>query len=190
MNQPFSIKVGCFFFNCLIPLYPAPFRQEYGEEMRAFFIEASEDAHRARGVGGLFRLWLATLADFLVASSREHLAAGTLKALLVVICAASAGLLIGYLDFHAGEVQPIVALELVCAFLLGLMMPVGPWKWVLCVGGGIPAVHVVGQWLGLHPAYPVMPNVSATFLALIPAAIGAYAGAGIRALAKSVQRLA
>ena len=189
MRAARCIRFGCFLFEGLIALYPPSFRAEYGEEMRLVFQEASEEALSRRGLQGLLGVWLSTLSDFVVASTREHLAAGTHKAFLAGLCIAIGGLGIGYLDFHASEVQPIVGLILIFSFSLGATRPAGAWKWVLCAGGGIPAVHLLGSAIGVHPNYPVQPNVGATFLALIPAAIGVYLGVGIRALTTSVRNL-
>jgi putative ABC transport system permease protein len=57
------------FFNLLLRLYPASFRNEYGGEMRALF------ARQRRGATGfgVLGLWLSTIGDVLVNSVVAHL---------------------------------------------------------------------------------------------------------------------
>ena len=47
------------FYNLLLHLYPASFRNEYGSEMRAIFERRRRDA----GAVGRTGLWIETLAD-------------------------------------------------------------------------------------------------------------------------------
>ncbi|HWQ35804.1 MAG TPA: hypothetical protein VNQ79_23375 [Blastocatellia bacterium] len=96
-----------------------------------------------------------------------------------------AGLVIGYLDQRASEVQGIVLLLLAATGLPGFIHPAGAWRWALLIGCGVPATHLVRRALGYPPSYPVEPNVFASFLALIPAFIGAYAGALLRRAAEA-----
>jgi hypothetical protein len=58
-------------------------------------------------------------------------------------------------------------------FLLGVVSPRQPWLWAVAVGGWIPAFGIVLR----HDA----PSVG-SLLALVVAVVGAYAGAGVRAL--------
>lgn len=92
------------------------------------------------------------------------------------------GLLAGYIDLRADEVQGPVLLLVIFAAFLGFLHPVNPWRWALIVGMGIPLAHFAGRALGVYPSYQVLPNVFATFMALIPAFIGAYAGVLLRQL--------
>lgn len=92
------------------------------------------------------------------------------------------GLLAGYVDLHAKEVQLPVFLILLFTCLLSLAHSKGAWHWALIVGGSIPLAHFIGRALGYAPPYPVQPNIFATFLALIPAFIGAYSGVLLRYL--------
>jgi hypothetical protein len=90
------------------------------------------------------------------------------------------GLMAGYIDLRADEVQGPVLLILIFATFLGFLNPASPWRWALIVGIGIPLTHFTGRAIGFYPHYPVLPNVFATFIALIPAFIGAYAGMLLR----------
>ena len=88
-------------------------------------------------------------------------------------------LAVGYIDTHAttDDTFPAVLILLVCAFPFGFAQPRRVWPYALIVGLGVPAAHLIGLLFGYRPPYPVEPNVLATFLALIPAFIGAYSGA-------------
>ncbi len=57
-------------YSLLLHLYPAAFRAEYGDELRAVF------AHRQRDAGGsvlaLILLWLTTIADIVITALQTH----------------------------------------------------------------------------------------------------------------------
>ena len=109
-----------------------------------------------------------------------------LKSLFLL--ALALGLLAGYIDFHVKEVRLPVLLILLFACLLSLAHPKGAWRWALIVGGGIPLAHFIGRAIGYAPPYPILPNIFATFLALIPAFIGAYSGVLLRHLTSDVHK--
>lgn len=91
----------------------------------------------------------------------------------------SFGVIIGWIDLQASEVQPIVLFILGSTALLGFVQPLRAWLWALIIGSGILTAHLLGPLLGLNPPYEVKPNVLVTLIALIPAFIGAYIGAFI-----------
>ena len=55
-------------YNLLLHLYPASFRNEYGEEMRRVF--ARDRA--ATGAAGALVLWLSTIVDMLGSAALVH----------------------------------------------------------------------------------------------------------------------
>jgi predicted permease len=57
-------------YSALLHLYPAAFRAEYGEEMRALFAQRLRDAANPAAVAGL---WIEAAADTLVNALRVHL---------------------------------------------------------------------------------------------------------------------
>lgn len=59
-------------YRWLLGLYPADFRREYGAEMTQLFRDQCSDAYRKAGVGGLLRLWAASLGDVLHNASDER----------------------------------------------------------------------------------------------------------------------
>lgn len=98
-----------------------------------------------------------------------------------VVVAIVAGLIIGWLDLRATEVQPIAALLLVVGVILGLVTHRGAWLVASVLGLGVPAVHAA-LWLAGRPQpFPVTPPWS-VLIAMVPAALGVAAGAPVRAL--------
>ena len=89
-------------------------------------------------------------------------------------------LLIGRVELRADEVQGPVLLVVVWAFILGLAKPKWAWLWAVVIGGSIFAAHAWARAVGYPEPYPPEPNIFAALIALIPAFIGAYAGAGLR----------
>jgi len=102
--------------------------------------------------------------------------------LLPISLAILLGLAAGLVDLNAREVQPAVLCILVFTGLMGILWPKGAWLWGALIGGGIPLLHGLALAVGYRPPYPVQPNVFATFLALIPAFLGACVGAGVGSL--------
>jgi len=101
-----------------------------------------------------------------------------LCALLAAIC----GAVIGVLDFSSSassDVQPVVILILLFSGFFGLVRPRRAWLWALLVGGGVPVAHLAGPALGMTAEYPVEPGRWITLLALVPALLGAAAGAAV-----------
>lgn len=102
---------------------------------------------------------------------------------IAVVLAIVAGLVIGWLDLGANEVQPIVALLLVAGGILGLVTRRGAWVVAIVLGLGVPAVHALLWAMGRPQPEPSVPPWS-VMIAMIPAALGVAAGAGVRALAR------
>jgi hypothetical protein len=90
------------------------------------------------------------------------------------------GFITGYLDLHADEVQGIVLLLITFSAIVGMYLPRLAWLTGLLLGSSVFAAHGLLSILGYAQPYPVEPNLFAAFLALIPAFIGAFAGAFIR----------
>lgn len=97
---------------------------------------------------------------------------------VVLMCAVLVPL-IGWIDRNATEVQPAVLLLLVCSAVLGFLAPRHAWLTALLLGTSILVTHVVARAMVLStPSDTAGP----TLLALIPASIGAVAGAATRLL--------
>ncbi len=83
----------------------------------------------------------------------------------------------GWVDFNNDEPQAAVLVILVITGLLGLLVPGKAWLWAIIVALGLPGMYLLLRALGLQPVSPLSPGWYASLLALIPAFIGAYAGA-------------
>ena len=98
------------------------------------------------------------------------------------------GLWIGYVDLHNDEVWAALLLLLPITFAFGCLNPERAWQWALLIGMGIPLAYLLalfaGYTLPCHPGFecPTLNTITTlqTFMALVPALIGAYSGAGLR----------
>ena len=86
------------------------------------------------------------------------------------------GLLIGYLDFYAPEVQPAVLLLLIVTGAMGFLNPACAWRLALLTGIGIPVVNLYALSQGVKPSYSIKGQWAIWLLPQIPSFIGAYSG--------------
>lgn len=96
------------------------------------------------------------------------------------IFALISGMFSGWVDFNNDEPQAAALLILIITFLLGLLLPHKAWLWAIIVACCLPGVYLLATILGYQPVSTPSPGWYASFLALIPAFIGAYAGAVAR----------
>ena len=103
---------------------------------------------------------------------------------VVSAAALPVGVLIGMVDAHAEEVQPAVLLFLLAGAGLGALAPRAAIPVGVVLGLGVP---IAGAWMRLHDVPLAFPTNSywGGFLALIPATLGALAGAWARRIATS-----
>ena len=102
------------------------------------------------------------------------------------ILALAGGSFAWWVDSMNDEPQAAVLVILVATFVLGLLVPRRAWLWALITGLCLPLGYLFSRKLGYLPINPVEPGWYAAGLALIPAFIGAYAGALARVIANSV----
>lgn len=127
---------------------------------------------------------VAALGLFFAVKSRHRLIGKIAPYIAAVIIAG----LIGYVDQHNDEVWAALMLIMPTAFAFGFFLPRGAWLWALIIGSGV----IVAGWVALlvghtapcHPGIICPPasfaNSLQALIALIPAMIGAYAGAILR----------
>lgn len=104
---------------------------------------------------------------------------------LVIACtilALTGGILAGWVDFNNDEVQAAVLVIILVTFFSGLIFPRKAWLWATIVALCLPGVYLFARSLGYHPVSPPSPDWYASIMAIIPALIGAYAGAVARVI--------
>lgn len=88
------------------------------------------------------------------------------------------GLLAGFIDFLADEPQLPVLMLLAGGFFIAFGRPQRAWRWALLVGAWVPLGGFVSFALRGEEPFSLV-RLFSPLLALIPATIGAYAGAFI-----------
>ncbi|SRR6266705_3396777 len=91
------------------------------------------------------------------------------------LLAAGMALLAAYVDRHDGDVTELLAFVAVGAGLLGYLRPARPWRWGLLLGLVVPATEAAARLL--HQTGRAAPDPGGAIVALVPAVLGAYAGA-------------
>jgi hypothetical protein len=112
-----------------------------------------------------------------------------MKKYLPWICsglALAGGIFAWWVDSRNDEPQAAVLVILMFTFLLGFLVPRRAWVWAVITGFCLPVGYLLARSLGYLPAVPLEPGWYASILALIPAFIGAYSGALVRVLLKTV----
>ena len=90
-------------------------------------------------------------------------------------------LAVGYVNTHTDEETVVAGFLLLSSFALGFAQPGRPWRWALLLGLSVPLSALLALVLGLRLPYPNdLDNVATSLVALIPAFVAAYLGAGFR----------
>lgn len=105
---------------------------------------------------------------------------------ICIILSLAGGIFAWWVDSRNDEPQAAVLVVLVVTFIVGFLLPKRAWLWAIIVGLCLPLGYLFTQSLGILPQTPVEPGWYAAALALIPAFIGAYAGALGRVVINSV----
>jgi hypothetical protein len=158
-------------YRVLVRLYPRSFRQAYGTEAERVVRDLLRD-ERGRGPLWLPRLWVRVLGDLLATTVKERGAEMKTFDWLLLLGALAIGLALALVDNSPGwddtGVSAVAVLAAAAAF--GAARPARPWLWALAVGLWIPALGII---LRHNPT---------ALIALVPACLGAFAGAGARRL--------
>lgn len=102
------------------------------------------------------------------------------------ILAVAFGIVAAMVDFLV-PTQIVSGLIVALAFVLSLTYPTKAWAWALLVGMFVPLANLVGYQLGfLNPRRLDQP-VYVTYLAFVPAFIGAYSAVLLRRYAAKQQ---
>ncbi len=101
---------------------------------------------------------------------------------------AIAAALIGWMDFHVNDdVQPVAGALLVLGFGFGAYRPRRAWLFAVALFLAVPGAEVARDAFVRHPGAHEPSPVYESAIALIPALLGAYAGAGLRWLARAAR---
>ncbi len=96
-----------------------------------------------------------------------------------VIVAIILGVVAGGVDLAAGSPQIAPALIVVFAFLLSLTYPRKAWMWALLTAMFVPLANTLVMELG-YPHFRRPESIYLSYLAFVPAFIGAYSAAFLR----------
>ena len=88
----------------------------------------------------------------------------------------------GVTDLLVRPTQIAPALIVISTFLLSIAYPRQAWRWALIVGMGVPLAHLIAAEFGFINRYR-SANLYLTYLALVPAFIGAYSAYLLRRFA-------
>ncbi len=165
---PRGREASMLVFRALLWMYPQPFRDSYGKEMTQTFRDLLQAEEHA-GAVGYIRLWTRTIVDVAGSVIRERGEVMNGRSLLL-LGATAMGLAICWVDSRPGwdDTGISVGCILLVSALLGAVSPKRAWQWGLSIGIWIPLYNLI--WTHNYGA----------FLALVPAFVGAYIGAGVR----------
>lgn len=150
----------------LLRLYPRRWRARYGDEF-ALVLRGTPP-----GPGTV----LDVLRGALDAHVRELRPGPLVRRALLAVCAVA----VGWLNFHASDdVQPVAAALLVFGFGFGLHRPGRAWLYALVLFAAVPLSGVWADAVSYHPGVGKPAPLYESAVALIPALLGAYAGAAV-----------
>jgi len=169
----------------LLRLAPRAFRERFGPELLDVAERVLADERRERGPAAALLAGARQVVDLACNVLRLQLGSPTMRTTLLLLplaLLAAAGT--GWLDTHAEEVQPAVLLLVVTTAVLCFVDPRRAWLWWLLLGLSIPGAHL---WMrAVDAALPyTMDGFAGTFLALLPAGVGALLGLGSRRMVRA-----
>jgi hypothetical protein len=96
----------------------------------------------------------------------------------IYILGAALGLGAGWLNLEVDDLLLVALLVLASTMLLGALRPERPWRWILLVGGCVPAVQLLAYFF--LKAKPYRAQIYESFLGFLTATAGGYAGSSGR----------
>jgi hypothetical protein len=94
-------------------------------------------------------------------------------------------LAIGWLDLHTTEVSVTIVAFLSAGLLLGLLQPIGAWRWAVVLGLGLPVAAAVGRLAGVRAAEPIRLDPRNALVGFAFALVGCYVGVAVRRIGQS-----
>jgi hypothetical protein len=90
------------------------------------------------------------------------------------------GLLVGLLNWNGNDLELMLLSTILCTFFFGYFIKHRVWSYALVFSFGVPLIHILGNFFGIHEALPPYPNVFILLSVCVPAIIGAYLGKILR----------
>ncbi len=106
---------------------------------------------------------------------------------LCAVLAAALGLGIGWLDLHTTEVIVTILALLSAGLVLGLLKPVGAWRWAILLALGLPAMAELGRLFGVRTPEPIHFDPRVCLFALMVGFVGCFAGVAVRRIVSFVR---
>ena len=103
--------------------------------------------------------------------------------LIALVVALMGSALAGLIAVRTTEVQPAVLVIAIVCTTLGFATPRLAWLWAIVVGLGVFGGYFFAGLAGVPVKAPPEPNIYGSLVALVPAIVFSYVGAGGRWLA-------
>ena len=153
--------------RALLHLYPRRWRERYGDEFE-LVLAAWRPGPRA-------------VLDVARGALDAHLRGARPGPALRWALLALGGALVAWLNYQASDdVQPVAAALLLLGFAFGAHRPGRAWLYALLLFAAVPASGAWANAMSHHPGVAEPAPLYESIVALIPALLGAYAGAGLR----------
>jgi len=98
--------------------------------------------------------------------------------------AAVLGIFAGWVDVMLGDLLFTALLVLAPSMLIGALRPARAWRWTIVVGACVPVADLLANLMWAHKMERA--QVYESFLAFLPALVGAYGGAFMREVINNV----
>jgi hypothetical protein len=199
MNPSRMDRISAALAKRLLSLFPASFRDDYGQDLLRTLHDGRHDACRRHGWRGALKYDGFASLDLFVSALRERGREGRhrMKEIFwndggpLMILGAALGVTVFYLDtlalFNHDTVPFTLALLILCGGALGLIDPRKPWRWSLSIGIWLSIGYLAKGILqgtfsdgARHAIPPGAGLVLLLLIGLVASGIGAYCGAGIR----------
>ena len=178
MSDSFGERAFLALQRRLLGLAPRAFRERFGEELLDCARESLREARRRRGALAGFACGVRQTLDIglnALRLRRESVPARTTRVLLPLTALFSLGT--GWIDAHQDEVQPAALLLFLGTATFAFLDARRAWLGWLVLGLSIPGARWV---LDLRGSSVGQGPFLATFLAFLPAGVGALTGLALR----------
>jgi hypothetical protein len=172
------LQLICGAYRAVLYAYPREFRARYGLEMKQMFRNQLREEFSKESSVGFLQFCGRIAWDIASSICRERYDPQTATGMFCVAAAMGIGIYASYIDRHnAHEVYPTLLVAAVGSFGLGLIRPLGAWRWALIIGLAVP---FAGPLLTLSARLAIPGNWAILAVVSAPGLVGAYAGSFLR----------